>query len=473
MRRFIGRDQELRTLRRALDEVRAEVGAAQPGRCVLMRGRRRVGKSTLVEEFLAREAVPHLFFTAAGGSAEDELAELLDAAAGSSLPDRSLFAEETPNQWNAAFRLLAEILPDDAPSVVVIDEVPYLMERVEAFEGLLQRAWDRLLSRKPVLLLLVGSDLSMMEALNSYDRPFHQRGREMVVGPLTPADIGEMLDLEPAAAFDAALITGGLPLICREWQAGASMWDFLEAALENPISALLVSAERSLAAEFPPQAMGRDVLRAIGSGERTFTNIARAAGGIAHSTLSRSADLLSDKRVVAAELPISLRPSKERRYRVADPYLRFWLAFLDPHMAEIERMRGDLTLARIREQWTSWRGRAVEPLVRESLARILPDRGLPAAPAVGGYWTRSNDVEVDLVGADRQPVAKRLLFLGSVKWLETAPFDAHDLAALHKHRAVLTDEPVPLVAVSRSGVTCSGLQAAFGPEDLLRAWRPR
>jgi AAA+ ATPase superfamily predicted ATPase len=438
-----------------------------------MRGRRRVGKSTLVEEFLAREAVPHLFFTAAGGSAEDELAELLDAAAGSSLPDRSLFAEETPNQWNAAFRLLAEILPDDAPSVVVIDEVPYLMERVEAFEGLLQRAWDRLLSRKPVLLLLVGSDLSMMEALNSYDRPFHQRGREMVVGPLTPADIGEMLDLEPAAAFDAALITGGLPLICREWQAGASMWDFLEAALENPISALLVSAERSLAAEFPPQAMGRDVLRAIGSGERTFTNIARAAGGIAHSTLSRSADLLSDKRVVAAELPISLRPSKERRYRVADPYLRFWLAFLDPHMAEIERMRGDLTLARIREQWTSWRGRAVEPLVRESLARILPDRGLPAAPAVGGYWTRSNDVEVDLVGADRQPVAKRLLFLGSVKWLETAPFDAHDLAALHKHRAVLTDEPVPLVAVSRSGVTCSGLQAAFGPEDLLRAWRPR
>jgi AAA+ ATPase superfamily predicted ATPase len=473
MRRFIGRDQELRTLRRALDEVRAEVGAAQPGRCVLMRGRRRVGKSTLVEEFLAREAVPHLFFTAAGGSAEDELAELLDAAAGSSLPDRSLFAEETPNQWNAAFRLLAEILPDDAPSVVVIDEVPYLMERVDAFEGLLQRAWDRLLSRKPVLLLLVGSDLSMMEALNSYDRPFHQRGREMVVGPLTPADIGEMLDLEPAASFDAALITGGLPLICREWQAGASMWDFLEAALENPISALLVSAERSLAAEFPPQAMGRDVLRAIGSGERTFTNIARAAGGIAHSTLSRSADLLSDKRVVAAELPISLRPSKERRYRVADPYLRFWLAFLDPHMAEIERMRGDLTLARIREQWTSWRGRAVEPLVRESLARILPDRGLPAAPAVGGYWTRSNDVEVDLVGADRQPVAKRLLFLGSVKWLETAPFDAHDLAALHKHRAVLTDEPVPLVAVSRSGVTCSGLQAAFGPEDLLRAWRPR
>ncbi|MFM9594307.1 ATP-binding protein [Streptomyces scabiei] len=471
MRRFIGRDPELHVLRSAFRAVGEAVGSAKPGQCVLMRGRRRVGKSSLVEEFLRRTGAPHLFFTAAGGSAEDELTELLDTVARSTLPERDLFAEETPAHWNAAFRLLADMLPDDSPSVVVIDEVPYLMDRIDAFEGMLQRAWDRLLSRKPVLLLLVGSDLSMMEALNSYDRPFHQRGREMVVGPLNPADIGEMLDLPPTDTFDAALITGGLPLICAEWRAGAGIWEFLRDSLDNPISALLVSAERSLAAEFPPQAMSREVLRAIGSGERTFTNIARAAGGISHTTLTRATDVLTEKRVVAAELPVSLRPSKERRYRVADPYLRFWLRFLDPHMAEIERMRGDLTLARIQERWTSWRGRAIEPLVRESLARLLPDGQLPAAPAIGGYWTRSNDVEIDLVGADRQPVAKELLFLGSVKWLENSAFDDHDLAALQKHRASLTDRPVPLVAVSRSGVGCSGLQAAYGPDELLGAWR--
>jgi hypothetical protein len=470
MRRFVGRDRELRVLSAAFEEVREAAGSAKPGQCILMRGRRRVGKSSLVEEFLRRAEVPYVFFTAAGGPAEDELAELLDAVATSTLPERGLFAEEAPGQWNAAFRLLAEVLPDDTPSVVVIDEVPYLMDRIDAFEGMLQRAWDRLLSRKPVLLLLVGSDLSMMEALDSYDRPFHQRGREMIVGPLNPADIGEMLGLEPAAAFDAALVTGGLPLICAQWRAGGSLWEFLRDSLDNPISALLVSAERSLAAEFPPQAMSREVLRAIGTGERTFTNIARAAGGIAHTTLTRATDVLTEKRVVAAELPLSLRPSKERRYRVADPYLRFWLAFLDPHMAEIERMRGHLTLGRLKEQWTSWRGRAIEPLVRESLALLLPDGELPAAPAIGGYWTLSNDVEIDLVGADRQPVAEQLLFLGSVKWLENSTFDSHDLAALHKHRAAVTDNPVPLVAVSRSGISCSGLQAAYGPEELLSAW---
>lgn len=143
MRSFIGRDHELNVLSNALQTVHDAVGSAKPGQCILMRGRRRVGKSSLVEEFLRRAETPYLFFTAAGGTADDELTELLDAVA----------------QWNAAFRLLAEILPDDSPSVVVIDEVPYLMDRLDAFEGMLQRAWDRLLSRKPVLLLLVGSDL--------------------------------------------------------------------------------------------------------------------------------------------------------------------------------------------------------------------------------------------------------------------------------------------------------------------------
>ena len=135
---------------------------------------------------------------------------------------------------------------------------------------------------------------------------------------------------------------------------------------------------------------------------------------------------------MAGELPVSLSPSKERRYRITDSYLRFWLAFLGPHLAEVDRMRSDLTLARIERSWTDWRGRAVEPLVREALARLLPAQGIPAAPVIGGYWTRSNDVEINIVGADREPVAKQLLFLGSVKWLETGQFDDHDLVALQR-----------------------------------------
>lgn len=470
---FIGRERELGTLDDLLGDVRAAGGDSRPGQCLLIRGRRRIGKSALVEAFVDRADVPSVFYTASGASTEIELEAFGEAVAGSTLPERSVFDDATPGNWSAALRQLAGLLPDDQPSVVVIDEVPYLVDRVDAFEGILQRAWDRELSRKPVLLILIGSDLSMMEALSSYGRPFHQRGKEMVLGPLNPADVGTMLKLEPADAFDAALVTGGLPLICAAWRPGVDIWRFLASELGNPVSPLTVSAERSLAAEFPDSAMARAVLTAIGSGERTFTNIARAAGGISHTTLTRAIEILIGTRMVAADQPVSLRPSRERRYRVADPYLRFWLTFIGPHLAEVERLRGDLTLARVKAGWTSWRGRAVEPLLRESLARLLPDDALPSAPVIGSYWTRSNSIEIDIVGADRGPVAKRLLFLGSIKWLERSPFDRHDLVALQRHRASITDEPVPLVVLSRSGVDAGGLDASYGPAELLRAWPHR
>jgi AAA+ ATPase superfamily predicted ATPase len=469
---FIGREHQLAVLDTLLREISTGIGKdPRPGQCLLIRGRRRIGKSSLVEAFVDRAAVPAVFFTASGASTELELESFIEAVSASTLPDRTVFDDATPGNWSAALRQLAGILPDDQPSIVVVDEVPYLVDRVDAFEGILQRAWDRELSRKPVLLVLIGSDLSMMEALSAYGRPFHQRGKELVLGPLNPAEVGEMLDLAPAEAFDAALVTGGLPLICSDWRRGADLWQFLSAELANPVAPLLVSAERSLASEFPDAAMARTVLSAIGSGERTFTNIARAAGGVSHSTLARAAEVLVGKRMVAAELPLSTTPSKERRYRVTDPYLRFWLTFLAPHLPEVERLRGDLTLGRIKTGWTTWRGRAIEPLLRESLTRLLPDGSLPSAAALGSYWTRSNNIEIDVVGADREPVARELLFLGSIKWLERSAFDSHDLLALQRHRAAITDDPIPLVAISRSGVEAPGLDASYGPAELLRAWR--
>ncbi len=73
--------------------------------------------------------------------------------------------------------------------MVVFDEMPYLARDDHGFEGTLQKAFDRTLSRLPVLLVLIGSDLAMMEALITYGRPFYQRGTEMVVPPLNPPEV--------------------------------------------------------------------------------------------------------------------------------------------------------------------------------------------------------------------------------------------------------------------------------------------
>lgn len=467
---FVGRAAELALLDRELDLVRR--GGTRPGRCLLLRGRRRVGKSRLVEAFVERAGVPSVYITAAGGTLVAERAEFAREVLASDLPGRDLFDGVRLDTWDATLRLLASALPEDSPSIVVLDEVPYMTAAEPGFEGVLQRAWDRLLVRRPVLLVLIGSDLSMMAALNEHGRPFHQRGTPMVLTGLTPADLAEMLQLPAADAVDSYLITGGLPLICADWAPGTTRWEFLRDALSAPTSALVVSAELSLSAEFPAEASPRTVLAAIGAGERTFTAIQRASG-VPGASLARALELLARKQAVAADRPLSTAPSKETRYRIDDPYLRFWLYFLGARVTEVDRGRGDRVLARIEQGWTSWRGRAVEPVVREALRRLPPDVAL-SAEAVGGYWTRNNDVEVDLVGADRAPVAGRISYVGSIKWHEERPFDNRDLADLivARERVPGADADTALVAVSRTGVTAAGIDVVFGPADLLAAWRP-
>ncbi|MFI2352650.1 ATP-binding protein [Streptomyces sp. NPDC019443] len=471
MNGFIGRRTELGHLDDLLHPVKTGGLGGRPGRAVLIRGRRRVGKSRLVEEFLERAGLPHVFF-AAVGSREEDLAGFAAEVAASSLPDADRFGDfAAPQSWDAALSLLASALPTDVPSVVVLDEMPYLVREDPSFEGALQKAFDRTLSKLPVLLILIGSDIAMMERLNTYGRPFYQRGTEMVVPPLTPRDVSAMLDLPPADAFDAYLISGGLPLILEEWPHGADLWEYLRHALRRPTSALLVSGERTLAAEFPTEAQARTVLGAIGHGERTFTLIGRAAGDLNPGSVKRSLELLTTRRMVSADLPLSTKPSRETRYRVDDPYMRFWLSFIGPGIPAVERGRGDRVLDTIRASWTSWRGRAIEPVVREALLRLADDRLPEGTNAVGGYWTRTNDPEIDLIGADRAPIAKRISFAGSIKWLENKPFDHRDLSRLITHRSQLpgADDETPLLAVARSGCTAEGV-LSLTPEDLLEAW---
>lgn len=470
---FVGRERYLRTLGGQLEQVRR----TGEGRFVSMRGRRRVGKSRLVEEFLRRQetAVPQVFFTASRQPSERELSFFAEDVAGSDLPAAEVVRGGLAfDSWDAALTLISSTADHSSPAVVVLDEFPYLVEADPAIEGTLQKVWDRRLSRVPVLLILVGSDVSMMAALTEYGRPLYGRPTtEMVVEPFDPAETADMLGLPAADAFDAQLVTGGFPLIAQSWGRGNDLWAFLSEALSDPTSPLIVSGERVLAAEFPVEAQARDVLRAIGAGETTFTAISRSVG-IGGTPLTRSLELLVEKkRVVSAERPLSAKPSRETRYHVADPYLRFWLRFVGPGIEEVERDRGELVVEDIRRSWPDYRGRAVEPLVRDAIERMLPDERFGAARYVGGYWTRTNDVEVDLVGAGRETRPGRIEFVGSIKWRERAPFGRRDLVRLASQtsRVPGADPETLTIGVSRSGFDAEDLDARLGPEELLEAWQ--
>jgi len=464
---FIGRQEQLRELKRLLFQI---VENPSSGKALLIRGRRRIGKSRLVAKFVEQSGVPYVFFAATKTPNEPQL--FVQEVLSSNLPGRENFKDVQFNSWDAVMRTLALTVTRESPTVVIIDELPYLIEQDPSFESVIQKYFDQEFSKLPVLLIGIGSDLASMEALNTYGRPFYQRAIEMVVPPLSPLEISGMLELDPADTFDAYLITGGLPIVCGEWEQGQTREKYLKSALGASNSALVVSGLRTLDAEFPSNIQARTVLNAIGSGERTFTNIANKIEGMKSTPLARSLKYLANKRVVVIDQPLSTKTSSEKRYRVADPYLRFWLRFIGPNMDAIDRGQGGRVVKTIEESWQSWRGKAIEPLVRESLRR-MPEKTLGVSGIViGGYWTRTNDPEIDIVVSDREPTAKKILAVGSIKWLEKQPFDQGDLSRLHVHRSQLpgaTDQ-TPLIVVSRSGTNVKGL-AVFSPQDLLEVWR--
>lgn len=475
---FVGRHAELDELSRLLADV-ASGSRVDRGVAVLLRGRRRVGKSRLVTEFISRCGAPSMYFQAARGAPiRVELGLLTSAIAESTLPNADLATDNHPGSITAALTLLAAALPTDVPSVVVIDEAPWLIESVAGGAGELQRVWDRQLSAKPVLLLLLGSDLAMMEELSKPEQPFHGRATEMILDVMNPRDVGQMTGLGSFDAFDAHLITGGQPLVAQEWATGMTRDDFLMASFSRSTSALLVSGTRVLDSEFGERTRARAVLSAIGGrGERTFSSITRSIVGdaeIAASTLNLSLTTLAKTRVVACDEPLSTRPAaKDRRWRIADPALRFWLAFVDPAIGEVDRGRPDLAMARVAAGYDAWRGRAIEHTVRGALARLLPDADWPGVGTVGGWWPRSNVPEIDLIGADRAP-ARIVSFAGTIKWRVRGKVTSGEITKLAEDSLAVpgVSSATPLVVVCPAGRAADPrVSATWTAADLLGAWR--
>ena len=318
MEGFVGRDRELGLLDGILSRVQRGRRAGRPGRALLMRGRRRVGKSRLVEEFVERAGVPYLFFTASrAADRRSRLALFVEAAVASTLPGAQISGEPAtadlgrrahPARRRAADRPAERRRPGR-------DAVP---DRGDpGFEGPAE-------GLRPGVVPATGpAGLHRIRpgddgGLNDYGRPFHQRATEMVVPPLSPADVGEMLGLSAADAFDAYLVSGGLPLILDEWPTGPSVARVPGRGGADPTSALLVSGERALAAEFPPQSQAGLVLRAIGSGERTFSLIARRGGGPS-AGVPQPRPAPADRRSGSWRSPPRCRPSRRGRPGTRSP----------------------------------------------------------------------------------------------------------------------------------------------------------
>jgi uncharacterized protein len=475
--RFVGR----RALLTQLDVALAEVAASGVGRMIIVRGRRQVGKSRLFTEFLRRSATPHVFFTAiksAGLGAQLDAFRREVHESTPTLPEAGALFESTPTSWSDVFGRL-RLAAQSGPIVVVLDEFPWAAAADPTLEGALQVAWDRHLQHLPILVILIGSDLAMMERIVQHDRPLYGRGREMVVRAFNPAEVSAALG-DPGAmkAFDGYLATGGYPKLVDDLARAGSLDAYLAVGLGDENSNMVVVAQRSLAAEFPVEAQARRVLTAIGSqqiGHATFsTAVALLSEGSNGATaLTRALQILADdKEFVAIETPSGRdAATRLRRYRVADPYFRFWFRFIEPQLANIARGRSDVAVATLMADWSTWRGMAIEPVVREAIVRLAPSLA-PLAEVVdsSAWWDRANTNEVDVVASSAHG---RVIALGSIKWRERRQFSVEELEDLAAKRGVVPGAGgAALIAISPAGIRSRATPAvALDASHLLAAWK--
>jgi AAA+ ATPase superfamily predicted ATPase len=467
-----------------LEERLRTVAAAGRGRLMAIRGRRQVGKSTIVEQFVRAAKVPYVFATGVlGATTAAQVARATESIteAWISLPGLDVFAGQAPTTWREWLARVS-VAAKSGPVIMVLDEFPWMVRADPALEGEFQATWDRTLEQLPVLAILIGSDVAMMERLGEHDRALFGRAEPMVVPALNPAEVaGALPGLDAFGAFSAYLATGGFPRLVTDLRhsPAADVEQWVTAGLRDAYSPLATIGALTLDAEFPDKVAAYQVLAAIGASEvraPSFTDIAGSLGvgqgerKATETTITRALQTLMEvKNVVERETPAwSPTGGKLRRYRVRDPYLRFWFRYVAPARDQISRGRWDLAVTRFEKDWPSWRGRSIEPVVRDGLTRLaahLPE--LAEVSQVRPWWNGKAQVEVDAVAM----TAQRTAWVGSIKWRTARGFDTHDMAGLTTSRQLVpraTD--AGLLAVVPNGQAPAGIDLVVSASNLLSAW---
>jgi len=402
---FVNRETEL-------GQLRAWWGSPGAGIGVLW-GRRRVGKTALLQHFAAD--LPAIFHTGASRPVAAELAGLSRAAApvlGSNA--RDLDARPFVD-WEDAFEALA-LAARSRRILVVLDELPALEESSPELPSLIRAIWDRVQSKTKLKLLLCGSAVRVMEAMQEERSPLYGRlDLSLLLHPFRPHEAALMLSaLRPAQRALVWGLVGGMPLYLRWWDQGASVRANLLRLACTPGGQLLTEGQLVLATEGEAGDLARQTLYAIASGRTKFNEIEQAIRADPGRTLDRLVSLQLVERIV----PVTEDPRRTRRriYRIADNFLAFWLGLLDRYRPEIERGLGESILPVLIESLDDHMGGAWEGAFRDHL-RLRAARGDlgDGVVAVGPWWSGARDpTEIDAVALAGR--AKEAVLLGEAKW---------------------------------------------------------
>lgn len=459
MQKFIDREQEMNTLE---NEYKREGSSL-----VVLYGRRRVGKTTLISEFIKNKNA--LFFLASEESESQNRVTFKEKVA--EFINSDLLKVADIKNWDILFQAIMETSFDSKP-VIILDEFQYLGKSNPAFPSIFQRIWEEILKDKSVMVILCGSLISMMESQTlAYSSPLYGRRTAQIRLKQIPFRYYHEFfpDKNRRELIEMYAVTGGVPKYIELFSENSDIYSAIQKCILNQSGYLYDEPHFLLQQEVSEVGSYFSIIKAIAAGNSKLAAIS-AVLEIKATSLTKYLKTLIDLDILEREVPITEENperSKKGLYKIKDNYLRFWFAFIYPNMSFIESGHSTVVMNKIKKSLIrSHIAFVYEDVCKEQMWELNASDTWPFNfTKLGRYW--DSKTEIDIAALD--PEGKNLI-LGECKyWQEPVDVDVfRDLEA--KTTSVSwerNNRKVWYVLFSISGFTDELKAIASSRKDLL------
>ena len=447
-----------------LGRLEARSGSAK-AELVVIYGRRRVGKTALINRFLKRK--DHIYF-ACDLSSDAELlrqfSEKIYVKTG-----EPFLAEDPFPSWQALFAYIGT-LSKNKRCYLAIDEFQYLAMSNPALPSILQKVWDEQYQQGQLFLILCGSYVSFMEEkVLGYKSPLYGRRTGQLL--LKPMDCFDIDPFFPGWNFDQRLaaygILGGTPAYLAQFDPKKNLAANVEQACLQVDSYLFEEVRFLLIEEMRDPRNYFSIIKAIAFGCTKANEIVQHTG-LDRGMVMKYLDVLRGLRVLEREVPVTdEQPSKSRKgiYLITDHFFRFWFRFVMPNRSYVEEGASKYVLKKkILPFLDQFLGLTFEAVAIEFLRRQDREGSLPLTfQKIGRYWDRQG--EIDMIALDEE---NKELLVAECKW-STRPIGTNILHDLIQKRSRLPKKldgfRTRYALFSRAGFTAA--MKSIKREDLL------